>query len=251
MQLTTKGRVSYVCRGGDAQRDAHGKSCFSFRATRIEERLIELIFEAISPAGIAASKRAAEQLAVDRIQQRQLILDRIDASREFESRSAREYKQTDETYVTVRRKLAQEWEDSLLALQKEKEELTRFDTQCPKMPTPKQQKQLDLLAQDVRRIWNHSKASMALKKQIVRTLIEEIVVDLEKPQNEVVLAIHWAGGHHTILREPTHWKKQRGNSDDVKRVIGSLRKVMADDAIAMTLNRTNVRTASDRIRARH
>ena len=239
-----KGRVSYVCRGGDAQRDAHGKSCFCFRATRVEERLIELIFEAISPAGIAASKRAAEQLAVDRIQQRQLILDRIDASREFESRAAREYKQTDETYVTVRRKLAQEWEDSLLALQKEKEELTRFDTQCPKMPTLKQQKQLDLLAKDVRRIWNHSKASMALKKQIVRTLIEEIVVDLEKPQNEVVLAIHWAGGHHTILREPTHWKKQRGNSDDVKRVIGSLRKVMADDAIAMTLNRTNVRTPS-------
>jgi DNA invertase Pin-like site-specific DNA recombinase len=239
----SNGRVSYVCRGGDAQRNTRGKSCFCFRATRIEERLAELIFAAISPAAITASKLAAEHLAAHRAQQRQLIVDRIDACREADSRAAREYKQTDETYTTVRRKLAQEWETALTTLHREQEELTRFDSQCPQMPTPVQQHRLDRLAKDVRRIWNHPKASMVLKKQIVRTLIEEIVVDLEKPQNEVVLAIHWAGGHHTILREPTHWKKQRGNSDDLKRTMSSLRKVMDDDAIATVLNRTRVRAA--------
>ena len=98
-------------------------------------------------------------------------------------------------------------EEALLCLRKQQEELAQFDSQCPQMPTPEQQRQLSRLAKDVRRIWNHPKASTALKKQIIRTLIEEIIVDLKKPHNEVVLTIHWAGGHHTMLREPTHWKK--------------------------------------------
>ena len=84
---------------------------------------------------------------------------------------------------------------------------------------------------------------MVLKKQIVRTLIEEIVADLEKPQNDIVLTIHWTGGHHTVLREPTHWKKQRGARKDVKRIIGTSRKVLEDDAIATVLNRSKLRTS--------
>jgi hypothetical protein len=204
--------------------------------------LTELVLEAISPAAIAATQQAAGLLALQRDQQRQLILDRLEACREAEARAAREYKKTDATYTTVRRKLAQEWEDALLCLRNQQEELARFDSRCPQVPTPEQQRQLKGLAKDVRRIWNHPGASTALKKQIIRTLIEEIIVDLEKPQNDVVLTIHWAGGHHTTLREPTHWKKRRGNCHDVKRIIGILRKVLADDAIATSLNRTNLRT---------
>ena len=41
---------------------------------------------------------------------------------------------------------------------------------------------------------------MVLKKQIVRTLIEEIVVDLDEEHDELTLWIHWAGGHHTELQ---------------------------------------------------
>lgn len=237
-----KGRVTYVCRGGDTQRNARGKSCFSFRATRVEERLAEVILEAICPAAIAAARQAAEHLATNREQERQLIVDRIESHQETETRAAREYKKTDATYATVRQKLAREWEETLLALQRQQEELNRFDSECPPAPTAEQQRELDALQQDVRNIWHHPKASMVLKKQIVRTLIEEIVADLEKPQNDIVLTIHWTGGHHTVLREPTHWKKQRGESKDLKRIVGTLRKVLEDDAIATVLNRSKIRT---------
>jgi hypothetical protein len=86
---------------------------------------------------------------------------------------------------------------------------TRFDQWHPPRLTGEQQAELSRLADDVKRIWHHPSASMILKKQIVRTLIVEIVVDLEKPKNEVVLIIHWAGGHHTELRAPTHWRKRQ------------------------------------------
>lgn len=236
-----KGRVSYVCRGGNAQRNACGKSCFCFRATRVEERLVEILLEAIRPAAIVAARQAIEQLAANRQQERQLIVDRIDAHKETEARAAREYKKTDATYATVRQKLAQEWEVALLALRNQQEELSRFDSDRPVAPTMEQQRELVLLQRDVRAMWDNPNASMTLKKQIIRTLIEEIVVDLEKPKNDVVLTIHWAGGHHTELREPTHWKKQRRANKDLKRIVGTLRKVLDDDAIATVLNRCKMR----------
>ena len=71
----------------------------------------------------------------------------------------------------------------------------------------------------------------------MRTLIEEIIVDLEKPKNEIVLVVHWAGGHHTELRAPTHWRKRRSTTDEFKSVVRTLRKVLTDEAIASVLNR--------------
>ena len=239
-----KGRVSYTCRGGATQRNALGKTCFRFGATHVEERLAELILEAIRPAAIAAAKYATEQLTINRDSERQLLLDRLHARQEAEVRAAREYKKTDATYTTVRKKLAQEWEETLLALQKEQEELRRFDDRSSEIPTVEQQAELDALQNDVRAIWYHPKASMVLKKQIVRTLIEEIVADLEKPQNDIVLTIHWVGGHHTELREPTHWKKRRRSSQNLRLIVNSLRKVHDDNAIATVLNRSNLRSDS-------
>lgn len=236
-----KGRVSYVCRGGDAQRNARGKSCFCFRATRVEARLVEILLKAIRPAAIVAARQAEDQLAANRQQERQLIADRLDAHKETEARAAREYKKTDATYATVRQKLVQEWEAALLALRNQQEELSRFDSHRSASPTREQQRELELLQRDVRVLWNHPNASMILKKQIIRALIEEIVVNLEKPQNDVVLTIHWAGGHHTELREPTHWKKQRRGNNDLRRIVGTLRKVIDDDAIATVLNRSKTR----------
>ncbi len=71
----------------------------------------------------------------------------------------------------------------------------------------------------------------------MRTLIDEIIVDLEQPKNEVVLVIHWAGGHHTELRVPKRWRKRQGPLNDLKAIVRTLRKVLSDEAIAQVLNR--------------
>ena len=229
--------VSYVCRGGQKQRDAHGQGCFSFRATYLEQRLVELILEVVRPAGVIAATKVAEQLAAVRDRERQIIVDRLDAARELEVRAGREYKKTDSTYTTVRQHLAQEWEAALLAVQAIEEQLATFDRYRQPMPTPKQREELDHLGTHLHRVWNHEKASMSLKKQIVRTLIEEIVVDLEKPSHEVVLTIHWSGGHHSELRASTSWRRRQQQSNDLKTIVGTLRKILTDASIATVLNR--------------
>ena len=41
-----------------------------------------------------------------------------------------------------------------------------------------------------------------MKKRIVRTLIEEVVVDVAGQAGEIIAVIHWKGGVHTELRIP-------------------------------------------------
>jgi len=238
------GNVNYRCRGGARQRESANKTCFSFPGRGVEDRVGELVREAVRPAAIVASVQAAERLAADYKQRRQLIVDRLAACHEAESRAAREYKVTDSTYGAVRQRLASEWEQAIAAVKSEQARLEAFDREVPVLPTPEQRKQLAHLSEDVHRIWFHPQVSMVFKKQIVRTLIEEIMVDLNEEHDELELWIHWAGGQHTILREPRRRRKIRRKNEDLKRIVEVLRKVLTDTSIASALNREKIRTAS-------
>ncbi len=236
------GDAHYRCRGGARQRETAHRTCFSFPGTRVEERVGELVREAVRPAAIAAAVQAAECLAADYEQRRQLMVDRVAACREAEARAAREYKATDATYGAVRQRLAREWEQAIAAVEAEQAELAAFDREVPRLPTRAQRQELDHLSEDLHRIWFHPQVSLVWKKQIVHTLIEEILVDVDEERDEITLWIHWSGGHHTELHEPRHRRKVRRKQADVQGIIEVLRKVLNDTSIAVVLNREKVRT---------
>ena len=238
------GGVYYRCRGGARQREAVQQSCFGFPGSPVEERVSELVREAVRPAAIAAAVQATERLSAEYKQRRQLIVDRVTACRETEVRAAREYKATDSTYGAVRQRLASEWEQAIAAVEAEQLRLAAFDREVPVLPTSEQRKQLDHLSEELHRVWFDPQVSMVLKKQVVRTLIEEIVVDLNEELDELTLWIQWAGGHHTELREPRHRRKVRRTNADVKKIVQVLRKVLGDASIASVLNREKIRTSS-------
>lgn len=58
------------------------------------------------------------------------------------------------------------------------------------------------LGNDFAAVWNDPACPMVLKKKIVRTLINEVVVDLDDAAGELHLIIHWHGGCHTAMTMP-------------------------------------------------
>jgi len=238
----SSGKVRYTCRGGARQRLSPSKTCFAFTATRIEEQFIHQLLDVLSPAGIEAAREAARQLAQRHSQRRQLLLDRLEECQEKEARAAREYKSTDATYTSVRRKLGEEWNEAIRAVEAQQTRLETFDKEQPGLPTVEQQSQLDTLGEELERLWYHPKASGSLKKRVVGTLVEEIIVDVDEQEDEVILLIHWAGGHHTELREPRRRRKPRSSPGDLKATMDTLRKVLPDAAIACVLNREKILT---------
>jgi hypothetical protein len=97
------------------------------------------------------------------------------------------------------------------------------------------------LADDLQTVWNAPTTDARLKKRIVRTLIHEVVADIDTEAAngsvEIVLVIHWVGGVHTNLRLPRRRRGQR-NSTPVETVeaIRQLALIANDDLIAGILS---------------
>lgn len=239
------GAIRYTCRGGSRQRQRPRKQCFRFPTTDVEERIGELVLEVVRPARIAAARKDTEQVTREPQARRQLIVDRWEACREAAARAEREYKATDATYSSERRHLAAEWETAPAAVEAEAARLATFAAQSWTLPTAEQQRVLDPSGQEVDRIWPHPRAGMALKKQIVRTLVEEILVDPEADRDELVLCIYWTDCHNTQLRESRQPRKAARKAWDLKATIDTLRKALRNGAIAAVLNREGVHSATE------
>ena len=102
---------------------------------------------------------------------------------------------------------------------------------------------LSQLAVDLPQVWDHPAAPFDLKKRLLRTVIQELVVYVEHQTIRVL--IHWQGGQHTELnlqkrRSGQHrWTTDKATTE----LIQELARLMSDKQIAAQLNRMGIRSA--------
>ena len=90
------------------------------------------------------------------------------------------------------------------------------------------------MAEDLETVWHAPTTDARLKKRIVRTLIREVIADIDNEAAEgsgqIVLLIHWMGGVHTELRLPRRRRGQRNStSTEAIEAIRQLVLVASDD----------------------
>ena len=80
---------------------------------------------------------------------------------------------------------------------------------------------------------------MRTRQRLVRTLITEIVADVDETAAEIVLVIHWKGGQHSELRirKPRTGEHGCHTSEEALDVIRSMAGRWSDEHIAASLNR--------------
>ena len=84
---------------------------------------------------------------------------------------------------------------------------------------------------------------LRLKKRIVRTVIHEVVADIDPEAAEIVLIVHWVGGIHTPMRLPRRRGGRRNSTPaDVVEAVRQLAQICNDDLIAGILNRNRLVT---------
>src|SRR4030095_6892047 len=93
------------------------------------------------------------------------------------------------------------------------------------------------LAEDLEAAWKNTNVTMRCRQQLVRALVNEIIVDIDEPAREIVLIIHWKGGQHSELRlrKPRSGEHACCTSDGALAVIRSIASRRADPDIAATL----------------
>src|SRR5215467_3229406 len=79
----------------------------------------------------------------------------------------------------------------------------------------------------------------------VRTVIHEVIADINQEAAEIVLVVHWIGGVHSEMRLPRRRRGQRNSTSvDVIAAVRQLVLIANDDLIAGILNRNGLVTGN-------
>ena len=95
------------------------------------------------------------------------------------------------------------------------------------------------LAENLSAAWHAPNVTMRARQQLLRTLVADIVVDVDDDAREVVLTIHWRGGRHSELRvrKPRSGEHGCAMTEDALAVMRSMAGRWSDEHIAASLNR--------------
>jgi DNA invertase Pin-like site-specific DNA recombinase len=228
--------LSYMCCRGWLD---HGlPRCIAFGGGVVDQAVARELLRVVQPAAVEAAILASKDEARKRDHALETLERDLQAARYAASRAQKQYDATDPENRLVADELERRWNQ---ALQRVRQLETRIEqhTQHQNLHEVPEPDQFESLAADLEALWQHPEADALLKKRIVRTLIHEVVVDVDANAGEVIMVIHWKGGVHTELRVP---RRRRGQNSlhtpaDTVQAVRVLARTCTDDVIAGVLNR--------------
>lgn len=228
----------YLCKG---EYDGGGRYCLGFGGRGVDRRFGEELLRVLSPLGMRASVKAIERRRSENDEQRAALSLQLQQL-EYEVRRAFEqYDEVDPRNRLVASELERRWNDKLAEAQELRATLAE-DGQLPEL-TDEERDTLLALGERFEPVWCSERCPMELKKKIVRTVIEEAIVNLDEATNKLRFVIHWKGGTHTQLEmeKPKSAVGQKTADEDLD-IIRKMAVRYGDDVIAYVLTKLGRRT---------
>jgi hypothetical protein len=178
-------------------------------------------------------------------QQRQRLSEALQ-QREYDAeRAKRQYDRVEPENRLVAAELEQRWNEALSQVAAARVRLEDFQ-KCKAPPLSETEtRRLMSLGARLETVWNAKETDVRLKKQIVRLLVEEMIVQPGASRDTVDVWIHWKGGHHTPLTVRRVGQRGQQRAAEAKLIIGVLRAVCDDAGLAHALNRNGVRCGKE------
>jgi DNA invertase Pin-like site-specific DNA recombinase len=233
--------LRYQCRRGWL--DAGDPRCIGIAGLAIDQAVSKEILRVVQPAAIEAARLA------DAEQSRQLddvaaALQRdVQAAHYHAQRAQKQFDQVDPDNRLVADELERRWNQALSRVRDVEAQIERHQTRHDRAPAPSAQDFHDLAA-NLEAVWSDPEADARLKKRILRSLIRDIIVDIDDQVAEVVVVIHWKGGVHTELRLPRRRRGQNATHTPKEAVdaVRVLARICSDRSIASFFTRNGMRT---------
>ena len=166
----------------------------------------------------------------------------LEAARYEADRAFRQYDAADPENRLVAAELEARWNRALARFGEAEAKIAAHDGAAPARTEPRLPS-FATLANDLEAVWKAPTTDARLKKRIVRTVIREVIADVDIEAGAIVLLIHWMGGVHTELRLPRRRRGQRSStSSDIVAAVRHLVLIANDDLIAGLLNRNKLTT---------
>ena len=229
------------CRG---QLDNGEPRCIAFGGLRVDDAIKEALLQVVEPGAVEAAIQVQAEAADRRDRVREALMRDLEAARYATDRAFRQYDATDPANRLVAGELEARWNTALARQAEAEAKIAGHDALAVSCQTATPVS-FATLADDLQGVWTAPTTDARLKKRIVRTLIHEVIADIDAQANEIVLVIHWIGGVHTELRLPRRRRGQRNSTPpNIVDAIRQLVLIANDDTIAGLLNRNGLLTGN-------
>ena len=171
--------------------------CQSLVGNALDELIAREALEALKPAALEVSLRVATNLEQEHNNLQNHWKQELERTKYEVERSYRQYNASEPENRLVTRTLEKKWEESLAAEEKLKQEYSKFLTDQSKVLSATEREAIYKLASDIPALWSSSTTTVEERKEILRLLIERVIVKVEGITERVSIEIHWSGGHKT------------------------------------------------------
>jgi DNA invertase Pin-like site-specific DNA recombinase len=251
-----RGRTStpgYYCSGNEAV-NGRGLYCLSVGGRSIDEAVADAFLEAVKPAAMEATLLSVQQLESQHDAGLAQLRLEVERARYEAERAQRRYEMCEPENRLVARGLETEWENRLQAVSAAETKLHRHEQRCPRIVSPEQLRRIHTLGSDLRQVWSAPTTTDRDRKELLRTLLEEVIIGAKRTETQAHLTLRWRGGAFTSidLSLPHHNPRCICTEEDTITMIGRLAVHYPDAVIAGILNRQDRKTAhGQRFTANH
>lgn len=220
----SRDKAQYAC--NHKYLDAAEASCFGLAAKPIDELVAEQVLVALQPAALELSLKARADVERERQRLEKHWQQRRQRARYEVELAERRYQAVDPGNRLVAGTLEARWEEALKQERQLQEEYNRFASETPLQLAADQIERIAALASDIPALWKAPGTTNADRKEMIRCLVERVVVHVRCDSEFVDVTIHWAGGYesqHEIIR-PVGTYAQLRNFDRLMDRVVALRE---------------------------
>ena len=231
----------YVCHR--AWLDNGEPRCISFGGTRVDAAIVAQVLRVVQPAAIEAAILAHREETKKQDEVRNALERDLEAARYSARRAQRQYDAADPENRLVADELERRWNQALEGVRDLERRIDQHSGTRASEPVPTEGEFAELAGR-LEELWQCQETDPRLKKRIVRSLINEVVVDVDAATSEIVLVVHWKGGLHTEVRVPRRRRGQNSTHTAMETLDAAraLARICPDAFIANVLNRNGLRT---------
>ena len=232
------GRPVYRCDRPHLARGA--ERCMSFGGTRIDAAVAAELARVVEPMAVEAAREAERMHREGEAERQRMVELDLEQALYDASLAERRYAACDPDNRLIAAQLERNWEAALRRVETCRPRVEAIAEPEAGAPAP----DLDGLAEDLAGAWHAPGVTMRARQQLLRTLVQGIIADVDEASRTVILTIHWRGGQHSELRvvKPKTGEHGCRTPEEALAVMARMAGRWSDVDIAASLNRMGIRS---------
>ena len=184
--------------------------CQSLSGQVLDDFVAEQALKVLKPAALELSLAAEAELRDQRQRLEEHWKQRLERAAFEGDRARRQYAAVEPENRLVARELERRWEEALGQQRQVEEDYDRFQRQQPEELTAAQRDAVMGLSREVPQLWHAETTTPQDRQEILRLLLDRVVVGVEGQSEQVEITLHWAGGftsRHRLVRPVSRYEQ--------------------------------------------